>query len=98
MKQRIISANRIKYKHLIKIVKDEIKEMGINPATDIRIFEDYPNGWHGVVGALGIDGRPYVYIFMVDKKYTVKKLFIEECLGVRKNGSLRFNGSWNERV
>ena len=89
MDKRIINTWKLKYKHLINIVKKEVKEIGIKPLTDIRVYLDYPFGWHATVGSLGIDDKPYVYIFV--DTYGKRRLIIEECLGVRKNGSLMFS-------
>lgn len=88
MKQNVIDAYNLKFKHLIDQIKKTLEEFGKEPASDIRIYIDYPMGWYAVVGIMGIDDKPYVFIF---KEYNGKKqLIIEECLGVQKNGSLMY--------
>lgn len=80
--ERITAMERLRYREPISIVERKLEEINIIPETDIRIYVDYPFGWHATVGA---NDRVYVFI----SRRGVLRLSVEPSVGFYKNGALR---------
>ena len=83
----IIARNEIEFRVPISIVRAKLVEMNIVPETDIRIYPDYPVGWHATVGA-----NDRVYIFTYRRGHQLS-LEITPLFGFYKNGGLRIKRS-----
>ena len=78
---QLVGRQQIIYHLPIEIVKKKLAQMKIIPATDIRIYDDYPDGWHATVGA-----NDHVYIVTSYKGRL--KVTTEPSLGFYSNGCL----------
>lgn len=81
MFDKLLAIHNIMYKVEIGIVRDILADLEIVPATDIRIYPEYPIGWHATVGA---DNK----VLVIKSEYGRISLSIEPCLGFQKNGGL----------
>ena len=85
--QDIIARHEMQFKKEILIMRAKLVEMNIVPETDIRIYPDYPVGWHATVGA-----NDRVYIFTYRRGHQLS-LEITPLIGFYKNGGLRIKRS-----
>lgn len=80
--ERIAAEERLRFREPINIVEKKLMEINVIPETDIRVYPDYPLGWHATVGA---NDRIYV---IISRRGRIS-LSIESCYGFYKNGALR---------
>jgi hypothetical protein len=81
LESEVVAAEQLRYANQIYLIKKILDRIGLVPATDIRIYPDYPNGWHATVGAYS-----YVYVFSYDRGDI--SLTIEDRRGFYPNGCL----------
>lgn len=85
---KIVAADKVRYRKPISVISEKLKQFNIKPETDIRIYTDYPFGWHATVGA---NDRIYIFTSVFGKVV----LSIEPVFGFRSNGSLIRKGESN---
>ena len=81
--QDMIARHEMQFKKEILIMRAKLVEMNIVPETDIRIYPDYPVGWHATVGA---NNRVYILTYRRGRQPSLE---ITPCYGFYKNGGLR---------
>lgn len=78
---QITALQEVKYRKPLAKVREYIKGFNVIPESDIRIYVDYPIGWHAEFGA-----GDRVYIITSNRGNL--SLSIEPIYGYRPNGSI----------
>ena len=79
--EQVLAGHNVIYQKEIQIVEDVLKDLDIRQETDIRIYVDYPTGWHATVGERN-------RVFIVNSYNGHITLTIEPCCGFMPNGAL----------
>lgn len=78
---QVLAVQTFMHREEIEIVKRILHDLELTAATDIRVYPDYPYGWHATVG---VDNKVLVII----SEFGRLRLSIEPALGFQKNGGL----------
>lgn len=78
----VAAAEQIRYRGPISIVKQRLKQLGLEPSSNVWIYPEYPIGWEATVLC-----SSFVYSFKNDRGRLT--LSIEPFIGFYKNGALK---------